>query len=81
MCSIHIYSRYDCDEFTKAFYHHNFGITNFTPVTVEAPKAQALEKVCLCTFNNGMHVIMLVRFYHLTMGLDRWKILNSLVCH
>lgn len=41
----HLFS-YDCDEFTKAFYHHNFGVTDFTPVTVEAPKAQALEKVC-----------------------------------
>ena len=46
MSSIHIFSSYDCDEFTKAFYHHNFGVTDFTPVTVEAPKAQALEKVC-----------------------------------
>lgn len=36
---------YDCDEFTKAFYRHNFGMTDFTPIAVAAPKAHALEKV------------------------------------
>ena len=45
MSSNHVSFSYDCDEFTKAFYHHNFGTTDFTPIAVEAPKAQALEKV------------------------------------
>ena len=43
--SSHTSFSYDCDEFTKAFYRHNFGTTDFTPIAVAAPKAQALEKV------------------------------------
>jgi len=55
--TIIIYSRrfliYDVDNFTKAFYWKNFGMTDFTPVDVEIPKPP-LPKQVQSHFNDVM---------------------------
>ena len=47
--TIIIYGRrfllYDVDNFTKAFYWKNFGMTDFTPVDVEIPKPPLPKQV------------------------------------
>jgi len=49
--TIIIYGRrfliYDVDNFTKAFYWKNFGMTDFTPVDVEIPKPPLPKQVSL----------------------------------
>jgi len=56
--TIIIYGRrfliYDVDNFTKAFYWKNFGMTDFTPVDVEIPKPPLPKQVlsCHCVVND-----------------------------
>ena len=50
---------YDVDNFTKAFYWKNFGMTDFTPVDVEIPKPPLPKQVRLrlssCSVKVGTH--------------------------
>ena len=43
--TLHVYGRailiYDCDEFTMAFYRRNFGVEDFTPLAIDAPRPEA----------------------------------------
>lgn len=43
---------YDCDNFTKAWYYQNFGLTDFTPVDVDIKVPEIPKKVgcspCIC---------------------------------
>lgn len=41
---------YDCDKFTQDFYRRNFGITDFTPVSVKG-KAREVTKMVLPPYN------------------------------
>nr|CAH8824972.1 unnamed protein product [Trichobilharzia regenti] len=38
------YLIYDCDSFTKAWYHNNFGLTDFTPLDVEIKQPEIPKK-------------------------------------
>ncbi|KAH8849710.1 EF-hand domain-containing protein 1 [Schistosoma japonicum] len=38
------YLIYDCDNFTKAWYHNNFGLTEFTPIDVEIKQPELPKK-------------------------------------
>ena len=38
---------YDCDEFTKAYYRTNFGITDFTPYDIRGEIKEKVPKVSL----------------------------------
>ena len=51
--SLHTYS-YDCDNFTKEFYHHNFGIEDFTPIQVSQPPPPPVKQVSNTT-NLAIH--------------------------
>lgn len=54
-----IYNRkfliYDCDSFTKAFYYHNFGITDFETVEVQG-KAKELPKMVSIFISRNMRL-------------------------
>ncbi|CAH8478054.1 unnamed protein product [Schistosoma guineensis] len=38
------YLIYDCDNFTKAWYHNNFGLTEFTPLDIEIKQPELPKK-------------------------------------
>ncbi|KAL3315624.1 EF-hand domain-containing protein 1 [Cichlidogyrus casuarinus] len=42
---------YDCDQFTKAWYHENFGYTEFTPIDVSLPE-ETMPKLELPPYND-----------------------------
>ena len=49
--TVSIYNRrfliYDVDDFTKAFYWKNFGVTDFDPVNVDQPANPNAKMVCI----------------------------------
>ncbi|XP_041360930.1 EF-hand domain-containing protein 1-like [Gigantopelta aegis] len=54
-CTVSLYGRrfliYDCDNFTKSFYYHNFGVTEFNTVDVK-DYVKDLPKMEIPPFNN-----------------------------
>jgi len=61
--TIVIYGRrfliYDVDNFTKAFYWKNFGMTDFTPVDVDIPKPPPPKQV-YCSSCHGLQLYYIV---------------------
>ena len=45
---------YDVDNFTKAWYYQNFGVTDFEPLPVKGEAARLPKMVCTCFQSSDM---------------------------